>query len=165
MIRNVFAGALVAASSAWSSPTAGQADAASACASGSVQPAVRATIRGFRDGTGTLRVYLYPNDEAAFTEPRRWLQRIVLPIRSRAPVSVCLPAPAPGLYAVSIGHDTNDNRRRDMDDGLGYSRNPRLSATRLKPRLRDVVVAVDQGPRDVEVVMNYRFGLSVRPVR
>jgi hypothetical protein len=34
----------------------------------------------------------------------------------------------------------------------------------LKPDYKDVVISVGAGPRPVEVILNYRQGLSIRPV-
>ena len=50
-------------------------------------------------------------------------------------------------------------------DGGGFSRNPRLSLASLRPDFRDVSLEVGEGLAVANVVLNYRFGLSVRPVR
>ena len=59
----------------------------------------------------------------------------------------------------------NGGDGNDWGDGGGFSRNPRLSLTSLRPRYQNVAVNVGQGVLGLNVVLNYRFGLSVRPVR
>ena len=123
------------------------------------------TVSGLRAPTGFLTVYLWSDDPGAFLENGRALQRIELPAAS-GPVRLCLPAPRPGRYAVSVRHDVDGNRRRyDLDDGAGFSRNPLLSLTRTRPALSAVLLTIGAGATPVEIVMNYRFGLSVHPVR
>lgn len=133
------------------------------CTSG---PAAAVTIRGLRAPTGLLTVYLYGDRASDFLEHGRSLQRIEIPVESAGPMQVCLPAPQPGRYAVTVRHDVDGNgRRQDMDDGAGFSRNPRLSLTRLRPSLESVLIDIGAGVTPVDIVLNYRFGLSVRPVR
>jgi uncharacterized protein (DUF2141 family) len=132
------------------------------CAEG---PAAAVTIRGLRAPTGLLTVYLYGDRPADFLEHARSLQRIEIPVESADPVQICLPAPRPGRYAVSVRHDVDGNRRRhDMNDGGGFSRNPRLSLTRLRPPLNSVLIDIGEDAMPVDIVLNYRFGMSVRPV-
>lgn len=134
----------------------------SACGSG---PAAAVTIDDLRAPTGLLTAYLWSDDPDAFLEHGRSLQRIELPA-APGPVRLCLPAPRPGRYAVSVRHDVDGNRRRyDLNDGAGFSRNPRLSLTRTRPALATVLVTIGAGATPVDIVMNYRFGLSVRPLR
>lgn len=153
---------LLAAICPWPA-TASDANSPTSCAPG---PAVLATISGLRAPTGLLVVYLYGDRPQDFLEHARSIQRIELPVRSQAPVRVCLRAPAAGRYAVSVRHDVDGNRRRfDMSDGGGFSRNPRLSLTNLRPALDEVLIDVGPGVESVEVVLNYRYGLSIRPVR
>ena len=77
---------------------------------------------------------------------------------------VCIAVPNPGTYAVAVRHDVDgDNASGDWSDGGGFSRNPRLSLLNLRPRFNDVAVNVGQGTLGVNVVLNYRSGLSIRP--
>ena len=138
---------------------------ATACSAVGDQAAALVIIRGLRAPTGLLVLYLYGDDPNAFLQHARSLQRIELPVTSLAPGPVCLVAPRPGRYAVSVRHDVDGNRRRiDMSDGGGFSRNPRLSLLHLRPELGDVLIRLDRGVTPVEIVLNYRFGLTVRPV-
>lgn len=127
---------------------------------------MRATISGLRVASGLLVVYLYGDDEAAFLRHARSYQRIELAVTSRGPIPVCLRAPRPGRYAVSVRHDVDGNRSRfDMNDGGGFSRNPRLSLPRLRPALSEALIDVPPEGASTAIVLNYRFGLSVRPIR
>lgn len=128
-------------------------------------PAVAVTITGLRAPSGLLTIYLWSDDAGAFLEHGRSVRRIERPVASAGPARVCLPAPRPGRYAVSVRHDVDGNRRRyDLNDGAGFSRNPPLSLTRPRPALQDILVSIGDGVVPVEVLLNYRFGLTVRPV-
>lgn len=136
---------------------------AAACHAGG-GPALLVTVEGFRERTGTLRVALY-RANAEFLERHRWLQRIDVPVTRGGPMSVCVPVPAPGRYAVAVRHDLDGNGRSGWSDGGGFSRNPRISLVNLRPRVEDVAINVGaSGIQPVGVVLNYRFGLSIHPV-
>lgn len=153
---------LLAVICAWRA-TAQTANAPISCAPA---PAVLATISGLRAPTGHVVVYLYGDRPGDFLEHARSIQRIELPVRSLAPILACLRAPGAGRYAVSVRHDVDGNRRRfDMNDGGGFSRNPRLSLTNPRPALDEVLIDLGPEVERIEVVLNYRYGLSVRPVR
>jgi uncharacterized protein (DUF2141 family) len=66
---------------------------------------------------------------------------------------------------VAVRHDVDGNGSNGWNDGGGFSRNPRLSLTNLRPNYRNVAFDIGAGVQNVNVVLNYRFGLSVRPVR
>jgi uncharacterized protein (DUF2141 family) len=147
-------------------PGAGQAalgPQAAACHAGASGPALLVTVDGFKERSGNLRVALYrANDE--FLARHRWLQRIDVPVTRAGPMSVCVPVPAPGRYAVAVRHDISGNGS-DWGDGGGFSRNPRISLLSPRPRVQDVAINVGGGGiQPVGVVLNYRFGLSVHPV-
>jgi hypothetical protein len=57
-----------------------------------------------------------------------------------------------------------DNDKGDWSDGGGFSRNPKLSLLKLKPSFNQVAVPVGNGVKSVNVVLNYRQGLSIGPV-
>ena len=76
-----------------------------------------------------------------------------------------MPLPRSGQYAFIVRHDANANRKSDWNDGGGFSRNPRLSLTNLRPNFNRVAIDVGRAVQPVNVVLNYRYGLTVRPVR
>jgi len=80
-------------------------------------------------------------------------------------MDVCVALPKPGRYAVAVRHDVDGSGKSGWDDGGGFSRNPRISLLSLKPRYEDVVIDIGAAPRPIEVVLNYRHGLSIGPAQ
>ncbi len=133
---------------------------ARACLAG--KPAVLVHISGFKKPRGTIKVGVYEAD--AYLKKRGTVAKDTLTVRSSGPLDVCLSVPGPGRYAVAIHHDLNGNGDKDPSDGAGFSNNPRLSLTNLKPGFDHTAVQVGSAPRRVGVVLQYRKGFSVRPV-
>jgi len=136
---------------------------AAACRAGG--NGILVTIEGFRARTGNVRVALYGSDPAAFLERGQTLRKIDLPVSRGGPMRICVAVPNPGRYAVAVRHDVDGNGRSGWSDGGGFSRNPRISLTSLRPRYDNVAVTAGRGVTPVNVVLNYRFGLSIRPVQ
>ena len=136
---------------------------ASSCQAGSGDAALLVTVYGFKERSGNLRVQLYPAN-SEFLEKGKWLRRVDLPVTRSGPMRVCIPAPAAGRYAVAVRHDVDGNGKSGWNDGGGFSRNPRISLTDLKPTPGEVALNVRPGVQNVNVVLNYRFGLSIRPI-
>ena len=86
-----------------------------------------------------------------------------MPLGGRRSLDICLPLPAAGQYSVAVRHDSNANKRSDWNDGAGFSRNPRLSLLG-RPSFAATAVAVQRGPTRLNVVINYRSGMSVGPI-
>lgn len=137
---------------------------AAACRSGAGQ-AVLVSVDGFRQRTGNIRVAIYGSDPAQFLARGRTLRKINVPVTPGGPMRICVALPGPGRYAVAVRHDVNGNNARgDWSDGAGFSRNPRLSLVNLRPNYNNVAINVGRGVTPVNVVLLYRFGLSIRPV-
>src|SRR3546814_4213445 len=78
-------------------------------------------------------------------------------------MDVCVPLPGPGTYALVVLHDRDANGKLSVwSDGVGFSRNPRLGLS--KPDFKRVKVTLPAGTTDIKVTLNYRQGLSVRPL-
>jgi uncharacterized protein (DUF2141 family) len=137
---------------------------AASCRSGSGRPAILVNVNGFKARTGNIRVNVYGSDPARFLARGQYVRQINLPVTRAGAMPICVAVPRTGSYAVAVRHDV-DGDGKDWGDGGGFSRNPRLSLTSLRPRYQNVAVNVGQGVLGVNVVLNYRFGLSVRPVR
>jgi uncharacterized protein (DUF2141 family) len=135
---------------------------AAACTGGA--PSVLVRVDGFKARSGDLRVQVYGGKPEDFLAKGRKLKRVELGVTRDGPMEVCVALPGPGNYAVAVRHDVDGSGKSGWNDGGGFSRNPRLSLTRLKPRYEDVVVAVGRRPLAVDVVLNYRRGLSIGPV-
>jgi uncharacterized protein (DUF2141 family) len=137
---------------------------AAACRSG--HPSILVTVDGFNQRTGNVRVALYGGDPARFLARGQTLRKINLPVSRGGPMRICVAVPSPGRYAVAVRHDVDgDNSSRDWSDGGGFSRNPSISLFHLRPSYQNVAISVGHGTLPVNVVLNYRFGLSIRPVR
>lgn len=152
--------------SALSAPAAAQATSGSdyrniisnnmrSCAPGA-GPAIRVTISGVKSSSGTIRAQVYNGTSADWLESGRWLNRVELPAR-RGRMTVCLPVPASGNYAVAIRHDVNGNGETDLrTDGGGMSGNPSINVFNLgKPGINQTRFSVGGGVRSIAVTMKY----------
>ena len=139
---------------------------AGACRATSGRPAILVNVSGFKARTGSVRVQIYGASPADFLAKGKKLRRIDVPTNGSGTMPVCVAVPGPGRYAVAVRHDVNGNNRSgDWTDGGGFSRNPRLSLTKLKPRHSDVVINVGNGVTPTQVILNYKKGLSIGPVQ
>jgi len=126
--------------------------------------AVLVRVEGFKAHTGKLRVQIYGANPEDFLAKGKWLKRIDLPVTPAGRMDVCVALPAPGNYAIAVRHDVDGNGKSGWSDGGGFSRNPRLSLTSLKPKHSAVVIPVGATPRAIDVVLNYRSGFSIKPI-
>lgn len=135
---------------------------AAACRSDAGRPAILVNVSGFKSPNGKLRVQLYPGN-SDFLVKGKWLRRIDLPVHASTPMHVCVAVPKAGNYAIAVRHDTKSNGS-DWNDGGGFSRNPKLTIFSYKPKVGEVTVPVGNGVQSINVVLNYRQGLSIGPV-
>jgi uncharacterized protein (DUF2141 family) len=105
----------------------------SLCAPGK-GPAVRVDISGLRSASGDLFVRTYRARESDWLKSKRYLHRIDTTPRKGA-MSVCVPLPSAGDYAIVVQHDANGNREKDFsEDGAGMSNNPEVKTFLGIPR-------------------------------
>lgn len=130
-----------------------------------MRAAVRVVISGFKNRSGAVRVQVYGPGPAGFLAKGKWLKRVEVPAASAVGSAICIALPGPGRYAIAVRHDADRNGKSGWDDGGGFSRNPRISLLRLKPQFEQVAITVGREVVDVAVVMNYRRGLSIGPIR
>jgi uncharacterized protein (DUF2141 family) len=160
LAKTALAAAAFAAVPAAAQPPLG-ADAA-VCRAG--QPSILVNVQGFSQRTGNVRVALYGNP-STFLDRGATMRKINLPVTPGGPMRICIAVPHPGRYAIAVRHDVDgDNSSGDWGDGGGFSRNPRISLLHLRPNFDAAAVNVGEGVLGVNVVLNYRFGLSIRPV-
>jgi uncharacterized protein (DUF2141 family) len=128
-------------------------------------PAFMIDVTGLKDRKGLIRVELYPANDRDFLADDNVLiaagkpfARVERPVPPSGPVELCIRAPAPGTYALSLLHDRDGNRKFGLSvDGVGFPGNPRLSLG--KPRAAQASADVGAGVRRLSVRMNYRRGL------
>lgn len=137
---------------------------ADACRSGSDRTALIVNVSGLKAPSGKLRVQLYGGNPADFLAKGKYVRRVELPVSAQR-MAVCVEVPRPGRYAVAVRHDVNGNgKKSDWSDGGGFSRNPKISLFHLRPDYSSVAVNVHAGVTPVNVLLNYRRGLSIGPV-
>ena len=153
--------AIAASLAATSASAAPQGKDAAACQAG--KPAILVHISGFKQGTGEVKVSLFSDDASRFLVRGGNIRKVFVPVRSTAPLDVCVAVPRPGRYAVAVHHDVNGNGDMDRHDGGGYSRNPKVSLLNRKPPLSKAVVNVGDDPTPVGVRLLYVKGLSLGP--
>jgi uncharacterized protein (DUF2141 family) len=134
---------------------------AAACAPGGDATAALATVHGFRDRTGNLRIAIYRANEEEFLASGRYVQRIDTPLTASGDMTVCAPVPGPGEYVVVALHDRDANGKLNpFHDGAGFSRNPKLGLS--KPKVAKVQIRLD-GVTPMSIELNYLQGLRAAP--
>jgi len=136
---------------------------AARCRSGA-GPALLVNVAGLRNRNGSVRVMVYGHNPDEFLVRGKYLRRVDVPVAANGSMQVCVALPGTGTYAIAVRHDADANHKTGWNDGGGYSNNPPLSITNLKPPYRRVAVNVGNGVKPVNVVLNYRQGFSVRPI-
>lgn len=122
-------------------------------------------VQGLKDRQGRLKLELYPaNDEDFLADDNvlvaagKTFRRVEVPVPSSGPVQLCIRAPGPGTYALSLMHDRDSNRRFSLSiDGIGFPGNPKFGWS--KPRAAVARATVGSGPVRINIRMNYRRGL------
>jgi len=125
------------------------------CAPGA-GPAVRVSVNGVANARGKVRVQVYNGTKADWLEKGRWLNRLELPARAGR-MTVCMPVPESGNYAIAVRHDVNGNGRTDLtEDGGAMSNDPSINIFNLgKPSVDKTRFSVGNGVRTISVTMKY----------
>lgn len=115
-------------------------------------------VHGVRSDAGDLVAVLYGDNPAHFLKKGKRLARERVRARPGS-VTVHLPAPRAGTYAVAVYHDENGNRKLDTSmlgvpaEGFGLSNNPAVRFA--APRLADAAFAVNGARAAVDVALRY----------
>ena len=154
-----------------SSPSLGLAE--GRCRAGETGPALLITIAGLKDRGGTIKAELYPANDQDFLADDNVLlnagktfRRVVIDVPATGNVQLCIRAPSPGSYGLSLLHDRDGNRKFGLSvDGVGFGSNP-ASLGPFKPKIATGRVVAGAGVTPVSVRMLYRRGLfSFAPIK
>ncbi len=153
---------LVAAAIA-SSPDLGKAE--GQCRPGEKGSEFLVEVKGLKDRDGRLKLELYPSNDTDFLADDNVLvgagkafRRVEEAVPASGPVTLCIRAPGPGTYSLSLLHDRNSDRKFSLSiDGIGFAGNPKLGMS--KPKAAAASAQVGSGPAHISIVMNYRRGL------
>lgn len=125
-------------------------------------------ITGLKNRQGTVRVRLFGGSPDSYFDREKALVRTQIPTPAGDPVTICVPVPKSGTYAIDVRHDVNGDDRSDMSDGGGTSGNPRPSfwalVTRKKPSPAVTQVSIAGGVKVVPITMLYLRGGRPRAI-
>lgn len=147
-----------------SSPDLGKAE--GQCRANEQGPAFMVDVNGLKDRRGNLKLELYPANDQDFLADDNILimegkafRRVEVPVPAGSiTAQLCIRAPGPGTYALTVLHDRDANRRFGLSiDGIGFAGNPRLGWS--KPKAAAAKAIVGNGPARISITMNYRRGL------
>ena len=152
-----------------STPDLGKAE--GKCRAGESGPSFLVDIVGLKDRTGRIKLEVYPSNDADFLADDNVLvaagktfRRVEEALPQSGNLQLCVRVPAAGAYSVMVLHDRDMNRKFGWTvDGIGFGGNPRLGWS--KPKAAATRVNAGNGPTRISVVMNYRSGLGVAPLR
>jgi uncharacterized protein (DUF2141 family) len=134
-----------------------------ACRPGADGTAALVTVHGFKDRNGQLRIQDYTGAKDEFLASGKYLRRHDVPLSAAGDMTVCLTLPGPGRYVIVALHDRDSNGKLSVwSDGIGLSNNPRLRLA--KPSPDETLFNFGPGVTPIRIVMNYRRGLSVKPL-
>jgi uncharacterized protein (DUF2141 family) len=169
LLLSLIGSPLLVAASIQSTPDLGTAE--GRCRSDESGPSFLVNVEGLKDRSGKLKLEVYPANDADFLEDDNILisagktfRRVEKIVPASGAVRLCVRVPAAGSYAVSLLHDRDGNRKFGWRiDGIGFAGNPRLGWS--KPAASAATAVARSGPTQIEIVMNYRRGLAMRPIK
>jgi len=133
--------------------------AAAACES----PSVEVNVNGVRNDSGLVAALIYDDNPDNFLKNGRKLHRVRQPAR-KGHTRVCLPSPAPGVYAIAVFHDENANKRLDQGvlgiprEGYGFSNNPGF--TFGLPETEEIIFEIKGDRTEISVDLRYLIDTS-----
>lgn len=160
---------LVAAAIIPSTPDLGKAE--GQCRPNEPGPALLVDVIGLKDRKGNLKLEVYPannhdflQDDNILVSEGKVFRRVEVPVPPAGPVELCIRVPRPGPYSVMLLHDRDRNRKFGWtEDGVGFAGNPHLGWS--KPKAKHAEVIAGSGLTKVPIVLNYRHGLGMAPLK
>ena len=129
------------------------------CAPGN-GPAVRLEVTGLKSASGNLFVRTYRARDSDWLKSRRYIHRVDNHPPRKGKMTVCVPLPAAGDYAIVVQHDANGNFKKDFSsDGAGMSNNPEIKTFLGIPRppaLEKTRFRAGEGVTRIAVQVKYR---------
>lgn len=143
---------------------------AAACAPNSGQTAVLVTVDGFKNRDGTLRLEMWPGNQADFMRDHHELtaegkpyRRVTVDVPKSGPAKVCVALPGPGTYALGAFHSPAGVRKFNFrEDGATFTRNPKFGLS--KPKASEVAMEFGAGLNQSTVTLNYLRGFGFKPI-
>ena len=138
---------------------------AAACGAGG-GPAILANVSRLKDARGSVRLEIYPPNEADFLKPDRDLiaqgktfRRVSAPAPAAGDAALCIRVPHPGRYALLFTHDRDGKNKFNIwTDGAGFGSNIRLG--RKRPKVEQAIVEVGAGVTTLGIRAQYLRGLG-----
>lgn len=122
------------------------------------QNRLQITVTGIHSAKGAITLMLYGDRDEDFLKKGMRLSRIRAPAQKGA-ITICMPVPVPGSYAISLYHDEDGNKKLTKNflgvpiEGYGFSRDAEISY-RL-PELDETVFTVMPGDTQIRITMRY----------
>ena len=164
---------LLLAAAAAAAPASGKAVASSPalgttegrCRADESGPAFLITLAGIKDRRGRVKVELYPpNDEDFLGDDNvliaagKTFRRVEAAVPATGPVTLCVRAPAPGDYTMTVLHDRDSNGKFSFTvDGAGFPNDPKLGVS--KPKASKATTRAGSGVTRITITLNYWRGL------
>lgn len=142
------------------------------CREGQQGPSFVVTVLGLKDRKGSLKLELYPSNDADFLQDDNRLlnankvfRRVVAPIPISGAPKLCIRAPSPGPYSLALLHDRDNNHKFNLtSDGIGFPGDPHLSWS--KPKAAAARAIAGAGATPLSIRLQYRTGLlTFGPIR
>ncbi len=141
------------------------------CRDGEQGPAILVEASGLKDRNGLMKLEVYPANDDDFLQDDNILlnagkvfRRVEQDVPDAGPVVLCVRVPAAGAYAIVLLHDRDSNHKFGWwGDGAGLSGNPKLGLK--KPKAELATINAGNGLTRTSIVLNYRRGLGVAPIR
>jgi uncharacterized protein (DUF2141 family) len=169
ILASLLAGNLAVAGAIPSTPDLGTAE--GRCRANESGPSYIVDVAGLKARVGKLKLEVYPANNADFLQDDNRLvsagktfRRVEQSVPASGPVQLCVRVPSAGSYSVSLLHDQDGDGRFDWKvDGVGFAANPKLGLS--KPDASKASAVAGSGPTRIEIVMRYRRGLGMHPIR